>query len=251
MSSDVTSSPKLQPIPSLPPLPEAPAHVLLFIAMRAEAEPVARALGISTSSPSDPRPSEGVHLCIPGDDATTGIDRIGPVYAAWALTRAIAAARPDVVVNLGTSGGFEAQGVAIADLVIARETVFHDARVALEGFDRVARSHLRLSPQEPELARFAERLGARVGLVSSGSSLDATPAEMAGFRVSQALAKDMELAALAAVCAVERIPLVAVKSITDLVDHHEPTHEACLRNLDRASRRLADAAPRLLATMRP
>jgi nucleoside phosphorylase len=59
----------------------------------------------------------------------------------------------------------------------------------------------------------------------------------------------MELAALAAVCATERIPLVALKGITDLVDRHEPAHEAFVRNLARTCARLADAAPALLRAL--
>ena len=43
----------------------------------------------------------------------------------------------------------------------------------------------------------AAQLGARIGLASSGSSLDATADERALFAQAKALAKDMELAALA------------------------------------------------------
>jgi nucleoside phosphorylase len=57
----------------------------------------------------------------------------------------------------------------------------------------------------------------------------------------------MELAALALVCREHGLPLVALKGITDLVDHHEPTHEAFLRNLSRTSARVANAVGVLLA----
>ena len=52
----------------------------------------------------------------------------------------------------------------------------------------------------------------------------------------------MELASLAVVCGEERVPLAALKGVTDLVDHHEPTHEAFLRNLKMTSDRIAAAA---------
>jgi nucleoside phosphorylase len=77
--------------------------------------------------------------------------------------------------------------------------------------------------------------------VSTGSSLDATEDEHAHFAATRALAKDMELAALAVVCRVHGVPLAAIKGVTDLVDHHEPTQDAFLRNLARTSARVAAA----------
>jgi 5'-methylthioadenosine nucleosidase len=235
----------------LPSIPAQPRRVLLFIAMESEAAPIAHALRLEHGKGRIGQTE--IELLSPGRDDATKIDRIGPVYAAWALTRAIAAQRPDLVVNMGTAGGFAAQGLGIADLVLARDTMFHDARVALPGFDAVARAHTRLSPSDAQLDALAAAIDARVGLASSGSSLDATDGEMALFARTRTLAKDMELAALASVCAAERLPLVSLKGVTDLVDHAhaggEPAHEAFVRNLERTCARLAEAAPALLAKL--
>ena len=233
----------------LPPLPVHPNRVLLFIAMEGEAAPLAGRLGLNVRG-TPGSAANSIDLVVPGLDPTVGADRIGPAYAAWALTRAIMARRPDIVVNIGTAGGFASQGLGIADLVLARDTMFHDARVALPGFAAIARAHTRLSPSDTELDRLASDLGARVGLASSGSSLDVTTDELAHFARTRTLAKDMELAALAAVCNAERIPLVALKGVTDLVDHHEPAAEAFVRNLKRTCERLADATVPLLRALR-
>jgi nucleoside phosphorylase len=77
-----------------------------------------------------------------------------------------------------------------------------------------------------------------------------TTDELAHFARTRTLAKDMELAALAAVCNAERIPLVALKGVTDLVDHHEPAAEAFVRNLKRTCERLAEATVPLLRALR-
>lgn len=221
-------------------LPARARRVLLFVAMRSEADPIAHALGArdGTARIGDAH----IELLVPGADPVLGVDRLGPVHAASALARALCASRPDIVLNMGTCGGFESQGLGIADLVVVRDTMFHDARVALPGFDALARAHTRLSPSEAQLEAIATRTGARVGLCSSGSSLDATADELALFRGTRALAKDMELAALAVVCREAGVPLAALKGVTDLVDHHEPTHEAFLRNLTRTTDRIAQAA---------
>lgn len=199
----------------LPAIPARPRSVLLFIAMRSEAEPVARALGVvgGKAKAGDAL----VELLVPGADPVLGVDRLGPVHAAAALARAFAASKPDLVVNVGTCGGFQSQGLAIGDLVVARDTMFHDARVALPGFDALVRAHTRLSPSEAQLAAMAARLGARIGLASSGSSLDATADELALFAREGTLAKDMELASLAVVCREMGVPLAALKDRKSVV----------------------------------
>jgi nucleoside phosphorylase len=238
---------------ALAPLPAAVRRVLFFVAMEHEAAPIADALGLARAGDARVGRIAGAEIVLltPGIDPATQVDRIGPVHASTALTRALVHAREpfDLVVNAGTAGGFESQGQRIADLVVARDTLFHDARVAIDGFDRVARAHTRLSADESLLARLAAALDARAGLVSTGSSLDATADELAAFARSGALAKEMELAALAVACRVHAVPLVALKGITDLVDHHEPTHEAFLRNLERTAARVAAASGPFLESM--
>jgi len=238
---------------ALPALASAPRRVLFFVAMESEAAPIADALGLAREGDARTGRVAGarVTLVTPGADPAAGADRIGPVHAATALTRALAAAREpfDLVVNAGTAGGFESQGQQIADIVVARDTMFHDARVAIDGFDRVARAHTRLSASDATLARVAASLDARTGLVSTGASLDATADELAHFARSGALAKDMELAALAVVCRLHGTPLVAIKGITDLVDHHEATQDAFLRNLARTAARVAAASGPLLESV--
>jgi nucleoside phosphorylase len=238
---------------ALPPLIAAPRHILFFVAMEREAAPIAEALGLARAGDAfiGHVAHAEVTLVTPGIDATAQADRIGPVHASIALTRFLREVRGpiDLVVNAGTAGGFEAQGQRIADIVLARDTLFHDARVAIDGFDRVARAHTRLSAAETALEAAAAAIDARVGLVSTGASLDATADELAAFARTGALAKEMELAALAVACRLHEVPLVALKGITDLVDHHEPTEAAFRRNLARTAARVAAASGPWIETL--
>ena len=239
---------------ALAPLPTRTGRLLLFVAMQAEAEPVAAALALKSVGPDasgmsvweGKRAATVVTLVTAGRDPLLGVDRIGPVSAAWTLTTALVAQRPDLVVNIGSAGGFQSRGLAVMDLVVGSCSQFHDARVALPGFDRAARAHTRLSLDGRACSELASALGARHGPVTTGSSLDATPAELAWFQASTVMAKDMELAALASVCRAHATPLVALKGITDLVDHSEPTAEAFTRNLAATTARLAIAAPTMI-----
>lgn len=239
---------------ALPPRPARPGRILLFVAMHAEAQPIADALALTNAGANasgmigwdGARGAIKVAMVAAGRDPLLGIDRIGPVSAAWTLATALAAHTPDLVVNIGTAGGFQSQGLAVMDLVVGSCSQFHDARVALPGFDRAARAHTRLSLDGRACSALASALGARHGPVSTGSSLDATPTEMAWFQSNGIMAKDMELAALASVCRVHATPLIALKGITDLVDHPEPTAEAFTNNLAATTARLAAAAPLLI-----
>ena len=241
---------------TLPAPPGPPTRVLLYVAMASEAAPIAEALRLMPAGNARVGRVAGAELTLitPVADRALGADHIGPVHAASALTHALATTAPgarfDLVLNAGTAGGFESRGQAIADLVIARETMFHDARVAIGGFDAVARAHTRLSHSDQTLAHAAAALDARIGLVSTGASLDATAEERAAFERAGALAKEMELAALAVVCRMHGVPLAALKGITDLVDHHEPTHEVFLRNLARTSARVAAAVGPFVESLR-
>ena len=63
---------------------------------------------------------------------------------------------------------------------------------------------------------------------------------------TDAVAKDMEAAAVAWTCERLGVPFTALKVITDLVDHHEEAAEQFSRNLKRATQRLAEAVPALI-----
>ena len=77
-------------------------------------------------------------------------------------------------------------------------------------------------------------------MVSTGNSLDVLPGELEFFDREQVCAKDMEACSIAQVCALAGVPFVAVKAVTDLVDHPEPVQEAFLRNLRMVSALLAE-----------
>ncbi len=240
----------------LEPLPNQIRRVLVYIAMEAEAIGIADALGCgvptrfhantSVVSRECTHEQMRVQLLTAGYDPVLGVDRIGPLPAALAVSHALDQDAFDLIINAGTAGGFQSQGSSIGELILARDTQFHDCRVALPKFDLLARAHTRLSCTESQLESLAAQIHARVGRVSTSSSLDATREELALFSRENMLAKEMELGAIAMVARERRVPLVALKSITDFVDGHEPNHVAFTRNLAVASGKLATAMPRFL-----
>ena len=183
-------------------------------------------------------------VAIAGPHARFGVDRIGSVPAALLTDAVIRRWRPSKVINAGTAGGFEAQGTKIGDVFLGDEVaVFHDRRIPLGNFEAMGRGHF---PVQCDRA-LAARLGLKVGIVSSGDSLDCTPDDARQLRELGASVKEMEAAAIAWVCEHHRVPLVLLKAITDFVDHAAPTADQFVTNYELAVQRLTGALSRFVA----
>lgn len=132
--------------------------------------------------------------------------RVGKACAAYGLTKAIAAQRPDVVVNIGSAGTAR---WGVGDIIISRHFVDRDlAPLEIEGVVSeyaFPESGLQL----PSIISGEERRGDFI--VNTGDDFVTAGERIVGDVI------DMEAFAEAVVCQGERVPLVAVKYITDRV----------------------------------
>lgn len=69
--------------------------------------------------------------------------------------------------------------------------------------------------------------GIQEGVVSTGNSLDYTPQCMDIMNEHGVAVKEMEAAAVAEVCRDHRVPFVALKAVTDIVDGGRATEVRC------------------------
>jgi 5'-methylthioadenosine nucleosidase len=249
-----------------------PCDILLHVAMLSEARPLIDLFRLDVASPLDPalpahvlRPGDGgpLALVVHGIDPAYACDRIGTETATLVSHLAIRSLRPKLVINAGTCGGFESRGATIGAIYVPSRYLFHDQRVALPRFGEFARGvvdadtplaagGISAPAGDPKSApAAAAAIGAARGTLATGSSLDATRDELALFDREGVVAKDMEGAAIARVCRDLRTPLVAVKAVTDMVDHHADTAAQFTRNLSRATECLSAALQRLLPTLAP
>jgi 5'-methylthioadenosine nucleosidase len=222
-------------------------RVALLFALEAEAMPLVERLMLAEQPAVDPclrqRHFAGtvgtvhVDLLTNGTDPRSGTDRVGTDASTMAAYMAIRKLAPDLLVNAGTCGGFEAQGGHVGDIYLSSgDLLFHDRRIPIDGFLIQAEGRWPATPAP----RLAAAIGAKPGIVSTGNSLDFTAAELDFLRREGVSAKDMEATAIAQVCVQCGVPFVAVKAVTDLVDHPEPVQEAFLRNLRMVSALLAE-----------
>lgn len=188
-------------------------------------------------------------LATAGTDPATGVDCIGSTAAGLTTQLALSAseeltgAPPDLVLSVGTAGGWQRDGTQVGDVFLAWDRfVSHDRRIDLPGFDALALGNLPAA----DLRHHAEPLGCRLGSVTTGDSLDESPEDAARIRASGAAVKEMEAAAVAWVASLHGRPVSAVKAVTDLVDSPVPTGDQFLANLARATGRLADVTVALI-----
>lgn len=223
------------------------SDLLIHVAMRAEAMPIVERLDLKPVGQLDPHlPSQlwrglvyghRITLVINGCDPEFDCDRIGTESATIVVFLALRLTLPKLLINAGTCGGFALQGSAIGDMYMPTRFLFHDQRVALPKFDAFAKG----DQQTADFPLIRSAINAKHGTCSTGSSLDTTAQEMAFFEAESVTCKDMEAAAILRVARDLETPFIALKAVTDLVDHRQTAQESFLKNLKFASTRLAVA----------
>ncbi|MEN9888577.1 MAG: 5-methylthioadenosine/S-adenosylhomocysteine nucleosidase [Pseudomonadota bacterium] len=180
-----------------------------------------------------------------GRPVVTVLSRIGKVAAATTATALIERFGVGQIVFTGVAGGIGA-GVRVGDVVLAEAFVQHDIdasplfprhEVPLYGRSRFATdpavSGALAQAAQAVLARVAEHLGPEAvrefglqaprlhtGLIASGDRFVATTAECRALQqaLPEALAVEMEGAAVAQVCADYGLPFAALRTVSDRAD---------------------------------
>ena len=73
---------------------------------------------------------EGLY-CSAGKCQLHGVDNVGTVPAAVTAYLAVHEFKPDLVISVGTAGGFKAKGAAIGDVFMATAFANHDRRIPI------------------------------------------------------------------------------------------------------------------------
>ena len=221
--------------------------------MEAEAVPVRKKLGLKGEGnllaegvSARLWSNESVHVVTNGSDSRFGVDAIGTLPASLTTFLAIQKTNPKIVISAGTCGGFIARDGFIGEIILADRCVFHDRRIPLEGFMNYGVGDFRVV----DLHTIAERHGFKIGTISTGDSLDSQPYDLDFMNSVNAMAKDMEAAAVAWACALNEVPFTALKVTTDLVDGEITTEEEFVTNLQYASNRLSEGILSLIHELR-
>jgi nucleoside phosphorylase len=222
---------------------QAIEHVLILMAMRDEATPVIEALNLAPLADAlDPRlPMRcyrgilgrlTITLGIAGVDERYDVDNVGSEPAAVLALETIRSYAPDLVISAGTAGGFASRGANIATVYLSQSHfVFHDRHVPLDGFRESAIGGY----PALDVSAMAQALAFPTGVISTGSSLEKSDRDLEVLGDNAAVAKEMEAAGIAWVAMLYGVPMLAVKSITNIVDQNNQSETEFVRNFTQAS----------------
>ena len=161
-----------------------------------------------------------------GHEVILLLSGVGKVNAAVGTTLMIEDYAPDVIINTGVAGGFD-RTMKPGDIVLSTEVGHHDVDVRPFGYEPGQVPGMpaayRADPQMLEnalaVAGKAEGVDVKSGLIVSGDIFIHEPDEAREIldRFPEALAGEMEAAAVAQVCHRFSVPFIIARSISDVI----------------------------------
>jgi adenosylhomocysteine nucleosidase len=173
---------------------------------------------------------------------------IGLVNAAMALTLASQHFKLTAILNVGTAGGLH-EDLQVLDLIAADKLTYHDFDISIFGNPRdFSEANRMVFHADPALLSLLQTLNQSerlfIGPLVSGNQFIGSSTQVNDIRkhYPEALAVEMEGAALAHVASKLNIPFLVIRSISDLVLHprNEMTFEAYLAKASERSARLCE-----------
>jgi len=234
-------------------------NVVIAIAMEAEAAPLINHLSLQPTTDIFPTTTpflayQGTyHSCnltiiTNGKDEVhgTGVDNVGTIPAALATFLALEKlkleSKTDLLINAGTCGGFQAMGASIGDVYLTTAVMNHDRRIPIPSFTDYGIGKI----SSAKVENLSKELGAKMGVCTTGNSLDAHDLDHFHMNENEASVKDMEAAAIAWSCELQKTPHFGLKVVTDIVDGDKPTQDEFMENLGTAAKSLQEALPKAI-----
>ena len=150
---------------------------------------------------------------------------IGKVNAAMSTSILLEKFNPDIVINTGSAGGFDAS-LEVGAIVISDEVRHHDVDVTAFGYEMGQVPDLPVAFKSDEkLRKLAEETVSELGehqyatgLIATGDSFmsDSERVELVRGYFPQMKAAEMEAAAVAQVCYQFDVPFVIIRSLSDI-----------------------------------
>ena len=159
---------------------------------------------------------------LPGTEGVqirTVLSGMGKVNAAVATLKLIMEFRPDFILNLGAAGSLDPDCV-LGTTVLGARTSYHDVWCGAEAGENGAHGIAVDFDADPGLLEKAASLlpGARVGRIVTGDQFFISEEEDRRQKTlyPDALAADMESAAIAQTCQMEGVPFLSIRVISDI-----------------------------------
>lgn len=178
---------------------------------------------------------------------------IGKVNAAVGTTVLIRRYHPDCVVSTGCAGGIDAS-LQVMDVVVSTATAYHDVTIpgCEEGQIQGLPARFRSEPElvEAALSLNNQQSSIKSGLICTGDQFisDRSQLQRIKARFPDALAVDMESAAIAQTCYLHAVPFVSFRILSDTPGADEHIQQY-LNFWDEMADRSFDITRRFLAAL--
>jgi len=133
-------------------------------------------------------------------------------------------------------------GAEIGDVFLTTAVANHDRRIPIPGFTGYGIGKVNSTSVE----KLAGEINAKLGVCTTGNSLDAHDVDHLHMGENEASVKDMEIAAIAWSCELHQTPHFGLKVVTDIVDGDRATQEEFMENLGTAAKSLQEALPKVI-----
>ena len=146
---------------------------------------------------------------------------IGKVNAALGAQRMINEFRPDCIISSGCAGG-NGDDIEVQDVVVSRELCYHDVYCGRAIDDCTVYGQVQGLPArfqaDPYLLSKSEALPVKSGLIVTGDWFVDTKEKMREIvgHFPEAKAVDMESAAIAQACYINKVPFISFRVISDV-----------------------------------
>lgn len=140
---------------------------------------------------------------------------IGKVNAAVGTATLIRRYVPDCIISTGCAGGID-ESLKVMDVVVSTEVSYHDVSIPGEEHGQIQGLPARFRAEQ-ELVERASAMGAHAGLICSGDQFISDRAQLDVIKGNfpEALAVDMESAAIAQTCFLLQTPFVSFRILSD------------------------------------
>ena len=173
---------------------------------------------------------------------------IGKVNACLHTAKIIEAAHPELVINIGVAGGASAS-MPIGRLLVATHAAYHDVWCGPGTEPGQAAGCPARFACPLDAGKVAAELGANAGLLASGDIFVSRPDDIQRIlsMYPEAVAVDMESAAIAQVCFLKSVPMVCLRIVSDTPSAHEDNASQYENFWENAPARTFDAVRRLIS----
>lgn len=166
-----------------------------------------------------------------GLDLIIAVSGIGKVAAALTASNMIYSFSPDLIINIGVSGGLD-KSLKIGDWVLGLDLCYHDFWSGDENSFEFDPNIPSVYHSDLELA--GRQKGCVKGLLCCGDQFIVDKAELAEIKAQYpaALAVDMESAAIAQTCSAYNVKFLCMRQISDTpgIDNHAEQYEQFWKN---------------------